>query len=276
MNEKQAEQATGISRRNLRFYEQQGLICPARNPDNDYRDYSQKDIQDLKLIRALRMLDTPLEDVASCLRGEMTLAELSGIQEKRLQKKQREVKSAIEICRKLTSEDIDCLLKTMDAPDVHLFDDWKNDYRKVAEAEAKKSFIFTPDDAISTPAEFTQVLFQYANENNLNLVITKEGLEPEFEIDGIAYYAQRVYRPVGPIPVMMVKCDALHPELLEPPVKNGKLMRFFHNWWILLLIAVLAVVLMILFQDLLGALLVGAAMAAGVWAVLWWFRNYRG
>ena len=56
MNAKQAEQCTGISRRNLRFYEQQGLIHPARNPANDYRDYSQQDIDTLKFIRALRML----------------------------------------------------------------------------------------------------------------------------------------------------------------------------------------------------------------------------
>lgn len=63
MNAKQTEAATGISRRNLRFYEDQGLIHPHRNPDNDYRDYSEQDIRDLKLIRALRMLDVPLEEI---------------------------------------------------------------------------------------------------------------------------------------------------------------------------------------------------------------------
>ena len=38
MNAKQTEAATGISRRNLRFYEDQGLIHPHRKPGNDYRD----------------------------------------------------------------------------------------------------------------------------------------------------------------------------------------------------------------------------------------------
>ena len=67
MNAKQTEAATGISRRNLRFYEDQGLIHPHRNPGNDYRDYSEQDIRDLKLIRALRMLDVPLEEIGACL-----------------------------------------------------------------------------------------------------------------------------------------------------------------------------------------------------------------
>ena len=57
MNAKQAEKLTGISRRNLRFYEDRGLIHPERNPQNDYRDYSEKNIENLKRIRVLRMLD---------------------------------------------------------------------------------------------------------------------------------------------------------------------------------------------------------------------------
>ena len=77
MNAKQAEAATGISRRNLRFYEQQGLITPERNPENDYRDYSSQDIEALKLIRTLRMLDVPLEDIKQCLQGTVSLTTVS-------------------------------------------------------------------------------------------------------------------------------------------------------------------------------------------------------
>ena len=59
MNIKEAEKLTGISKRNIRFYEQKGMLHPARNQDNDYRDYSSQDIERLKLIRALRMVDMP-------------------------------------------------------------------------------------------------------------------------------------------------------------------------------------------------------------------------
>lgn len=44
MNIKQAEVITGISKRNIRFYEKEKLIFPKRNSENDYREYSEEDI----------------------------------------------------------------------------------------------------------------------------------------------------------------------------------------------------------------------------------------
>lgn len=246
MNAKQAEQYTGISRRNLRFYEQQGLIHPARNPANDYRDYSQQDIDTLKFIRALRMLDTPLEDIAACLQGQTSVTELAAAQEARLQQRRKELDLSIAFCRKLQGAAtvdaafVDGLLQQMDTPEARssLFLDWKADYQKVAAAEHKKSFSFTPDDAITTASDFTNVLFAYANEHDLNLVITKEGLEPEFELDGIPYLAMRTYRRMGPVPVMIVRCAAKYPDALEPDVPQPRklLFQLLHNWWLLLLL----------------------------------------
>ena len=246
MNAKQAEQYTGISRRNLRFYEQQGLIHPARNPANDYRDYSQQDIDTLKFISALRMLDTPLEDIAACLQGQTSVTELAAAQEARLQQRRKELDVSIAFCRKLQGAAtvdaafVDGLLQQMDTPEARssLFLDWKADYQKVAAAEHKKSFSFTPDDAITTASDFTNVLFAYANEHDLNLVITKEGLEPEFELDGIPYLAMRTYRRMGPVPVMIVRCAAKYPDALEPDVPQPRklLFQLFHNWWLLLLL----------------------------------------
>lgn len=287
MNAKQVEQLTGISRRNLRFYEQQGLISPERNPENDYRAYSQKDVETLKLIRVLRMLDTPLEDIAACLHQEITVAELSAAQEQRLKQRQKEVENSLRFCRELQKAPsindryIDSLLTQMDAPEVKrtLFDDWKKDYQKVASAEARKAFTFTPDDAITTPAEFTDVLCRYGTEHNLNLVITKEGLSPEFEIDGIAYTAQRIYRKMGPVPVMVVRCTALHPEQLETDVPSGrkKVMKLFHNWWLYLLF------LLIWIPRVLDAkpgkqwevLLAGGTLFIAIIAMSWVFHSYR-
>ena len=285
MNAKQTEQATGISRRNLRFYEQQGLIHPARNADNDYRDYSQEDIEALKLIRALRMLDAPLEEIGACLRKEMTVAELSAEQEQRLLKKQQEVEISLSFCRQLQKAPapdaayIDQLLTRMDAPEVRdgLFETWKKDYEMVAAAEGKKAFSFTPDEAVTTPEAFTTVLLKYADENNLNLVITREGLAPEFEIDGIAYSAQRIYRRMGPVPVMIVRCTALHPEELdgEVPGAKGKLMRFFHNWWLLLVFAVIWLPRVFGAEKPWEVLLVGIILAVVMISCCWVYRNHK-
>ena len=87
MNIKEAEYQTGISRRNIRFYEQKGMLHPARNQDNDYRDYSPQDIERLKLIRALRMVDMSLENIRDVLQGTATLEQAVAAQEAQLQRK---------------------------------------------------------------------------------------------------------------------------------------------------------------------------------------------
>lgn len=288
MNAKKAEQITGISRRNLRFYEEQGLISPHRNSENDYREYSERDIETLKLIRALRMLDVPLEDIAACLHQRMTIAELSAQQEKRLKQRKKEVELSIQFCQELQAASeldagyIDNLLVRMDTPDVRekLFDSWKHDYQKVARAEAKKAFSFTPDDAITTPEEFTMVLCKYASQRGLNLVITKEGLAPEFEIDGIAYTAQRIYRRMGPVPVMIVRCTAMHPEAFEAdvPSTRRKVMQFIHNWWLgllLFLILWLPRVMQAEAGKRWEVALVGVVLVVSIGSMYWVFRNFR-
>ena len=63
MNINQAQQLSGVSSDNIRFYEKQGLLCPRRNRANDYREYSEDDIRTLKFIRILRMLDMPLPQI---------------------------------------------------------------------------------------------------------------------------------------------------------------------------------------------------------------------
>lgn len=75
----------------------------------------------------------------------------------------------------------------------------------------RKSFHFMPDSMVMTPAEFTEALFQYADENNLNLVITKESMYPVFEIDGVEYTAERRFGRFG----ATVFCSETHPQEME-------------------------------------------------------------
>ena len=37
----EVEQVVGITRKNIRFYEEQGLIAPKRQIENGYRNYSE-------------------------------------------------------------------------------------------------------------------------------------------------------------------------------------------------------------------------------------------
>ena len=146
MNIKQAAEQSGVSARNIRYYEQAGLLTPARNPENEYRIYSQADVRALKLIRMLRTLDMPV--------GDRTAAEL----------------------------DVDSCLERMDspAPAGGWFTGWVQDYRKMAAAEHKRQFTFTSDTAIVTPQEFTAELLAWAANCGEEIVITHEGMTPRF------------------------------------------------------------------------------------------------
>ena len=68
MNIKQTADASGVSARNIRYYEQAGLLAPERNPENDYRIYTDADVRTLKLIRVLRTL-RPVFMVPGSVRG---------------------------------------------------------------------------------------------------------------------------------------------------------------------------------------------------------------
>lgn len=51
MKIKEIEKRTGISSPNIRFYEAEGLVCPMRNQENNYREYSEEDMTKVGLGR---------------------------------------------------------------------------------------------------------------------------------------------------------------------------------------------------------------------------------
>lgn len=69
----EVEQLVGVTKRNIRFYEKEGLLNPGRNVDNGYRDYSDSDVETLRKIKLLRKLDVPLEEIRNMQQGVLTL-----------------------------------------------------------------------------------------------------------------------------------------------------------------------------------------------------------
>ena len=244
MNIKQAEELCGVSRQNIRFYEREGLLYPDRNPENDYREYSEEHIRILKQIRILRMLDMPLDRIRLVLQGKLSLSEAAREQELQLKKKQEKLNAAIRFCGEikeisaLEEMDVDMVLSKMTAPEAQesMFQNWLSDYRKVVLSEREKTFSFVPETAVTNASEFTDALFAYANENNLDLVITRESMYPEFTINGIEYTAERFYKPVQRIPTAMIRCTVKYPENFEPDVteQRKKYMKLLNLSWILI------------------------------------------
>lgn len=269
MNIKEAQRQSGVAAENIRFYEKEGLLSPARNEGNSYREYTPEDVRRLKRIRVLRMLDMPLSQVREVLAGKTSLGEAAQAQRERLEERAAQLRSAIDLCGELSGAsletlDEDALLTRMDDPAAKdgFFHKWVDDYRRVALAEHERRFTFIPDEDIATPVEFTNALLAYARENELDITVTQESMRPHFILDGIEYAAVRNWTRVSRVPVMSVACEAVHPEELEPvdvPRWRRRLQKVCHYCWAP---AMLAAVILLPRRELFASLEGWLALAA--------------
>lgn len=102
----EVEALSGIPKKNIRFYEEQGLLCPRRNPENGYRDYGDADLEVLRQIRLLRKLDVPIDEIRLMLSGSHTLGDGMRRHLICLERQQRNLQQAMELCQELTGQDI--------------------------------------------------------------------------------------------------------------------------------------------------------------------------
>ena len=281
MNIKELERLTGVTKQNIRFYEKKGLLTPDRNPQNDYREYTEDDVAILQTIKMFRKLEISIEDIRRILNQEVELGEMIEKHLKELTDQQSHLKASIEICRQLTDKNLESLnvqevLEKMQEIERRggKFMDIIEDYKKVVECEGKKEFSFVPDTMALTPREFTDALLQFANENNLNITITKESMYPRFLLDGIEYEADRVFGRLGAV----IRCHMVNPEdgeARDVPQERREKMKLVHR----LMAPVIMIVCVLLFwasrQFTLASLLVALSMAI-IWiAYLIVYRNIR-
>lgn len=76
MNIREVEQLTGLKKANIRYYEQEGLLSPQRNKQNNYREYSADDVEILEKIKLLRTLGVSIHDIEELQKGKTTVPEL--------------------------------------------------------------------------------------------------------------------------------------------------------------------------------------------------------
>ena len=94
-----------ISVDSIRYYEKKGLICPTRNEENGYREYSLADFQTLVIIRELIGLGFHKEQIGDFLANrniestmKMLETELTIITQRiqAMQRKKKQLKSRIQ------------------------------------------------------------------------------------------------------------------------------------------------------------------------------------
>ncbi|MBC6936638.1 MAG: heavy metal-responsive transcriptional regulator [Chloroflexi bacterium] len=67
MQIKELSDRTGVSRKTIRYYEQIGLLSPAKRAENRYRVYDTTDVERLRFIKSARALDFTLQEIAQIL-----------------------------------------------------------------------------------------------------------------------------------------------------------------------------------------------------------------
>ncbi len=161
--------------RALRYYEQVGLIHPARE-GNGYREYEEGEIERVRLIRAYRELQFSLDEITSLLDAPRT--ERDRMLEQKISEmelKRRQIDNRIALAQsirmigpqRLTEIDFD-----------HL-DDQMEQSRKFMEQDAEMQAIgnrlkhVSKEKADAITAELINIMAEIANtpENNLNAVI---------------------------------------------------------------------------------------------------------
>lgn len=106
MKIKEVEQRVGITRANIRYYEEEGLLNPVRNRENNYREYSEEDVKNLERIKVLRALGIPISDVKMLNAGALSLDEIMEKRLERISEEEKNLREIEKVCRTIRQLDI--------------------------------------------------------------------------------------------------------------------------------------------------------------------------
>lgn len=108
---KDVEAVVGLSKKNIRYYEEVGLITPERNDENDYRIYSKEDIKKLKIIKFFRELNVPIRELKMLSSGEMSVRECMEDRISKIETEEEKYKKIKSMCLEIaeSNEDFDSI-----------------------------------------------------------------------------------------------------------------------------------------------------------------------
>ena len=101
----EVEAQVGITKKNIRFYEEQGLIAPRRNSENGYREYGPREVDQLRQVKLLRKLGVPLEEIRKMQSGTHTVGDGMRRHLVTLERDKKNLEQSIHLCRTLSDRD---------------------------------------------------------------------------------------------------------------------------------------------------------------------------
>ena len=96
----EVEAQVGITKKNIRFYEEQGLLSPRRDSSNGYRDYGEAEVAVLRQIKLMRKLGVPLEEIRRMQAGG-TVADGMRRHLVTLERERHSLEQSIQLCQSL-------------------------------------------------------------------------------------------------------------------------------------------------------------------------------
>lgn len=136
----EVEALVGITKKNIRFYEAEGLLTPRRNSENGYRDYGDAEVETLRRIKLLRKLGFPLEEIRQMQAGLLTVGDGMRRHLVTLERERSNLESAQRLCADLTDcpeklEALDaqtllCRIEQMEQEGTTFMDKQKQDFKR--------------------------------------------------------------------------------------------------------------------------------------------------
>lgn len=100
----EVEALVGITKKNIRFYEAEGLLSPQRNRENGYRTYEEADVAVLRQIKLLRKLGLPISEIRAMQLGNLTLDDGLRRHLVVLERQKENLDQASQLCGRLSRE----------------------------------------------------------------------------------------------------------------------------------------------------------------------------
>lgn len=100
MNIKEVEKITGLTKANIRFYEEEGLVQPKRNEQNNYRIYTEAEIKRLQEVKKLRLLGISIPEIQKIYAEELSLQKAMERRLKEIREEERLLQETRAICQK--------------------------------------------------------------------------------------------------------------------------------------------------------------------------------
>ena len=97
----EVEALVGITKKNIRFYEEKGLLSPGRNSENGYRDYGEAEVAALRRIKLMRKLGVPIEEIRRMQEGKQTVGDGMRRHLVTLERERRNLEESMRLCELL-------------------------------------------------------------------------------------------------------------------------------------------------------------------------------